>query len=75
MAKKSKAAKPQGAYEYAVMQIVTIAPFKRLPVVRRCDVHRYHAWIWRSPEKLDLADLKQHIPHGLKCQCGALTHD
>ena len=56
----------------AVIQIVTIARFRRPSNPRRCNVHRYHVWRWTT-----LANDPDWQPiDGLKCQCGGLdwTH-
>lgn len=57
---------------YAVAQVITVAKFRRPANPRRCDVHRYHVWVWKSRQLIPLDELKAHIPNGLKCQCGAI---
>lgn len=52
----------------AVVQIVTIARFRRPLNPRRCNVHRYHVWRWKT-----LANDPNCQPiGGMKCECGGL---
>ena len=53
----------------AVVQIVTIARFRRPTNPQRCNVHRYHVWRWKT-----LANDPNWQPlTGMTCQCGCLT--
>ena len=53
----------------AVVQIVTIARFRRPQVPRKCNIHRYHVWRWQT-----LVNDPNYQPiDGMKCQCGGLT--
>lgn len=54
--------------ERAVVQVITIARFKRPDNPRRCNVHRYHVWRWTT-----LANDPNWQPiDGMKCVCGCL---
>lgn len=56
----------------AVVQVITIARFRRPRNPVNCHVHRYHVWRWQT-----LANDPNWQPiAGLKCQCGCLewTH-
>lgn len=56
----------------AVIQIVTIARFRRPQNPRRCNIHRYHVWRWTTL----VNDPNEQPIDGMKCQCGCLewTH-
>ena len=50
--------------DWCVVQVVTIAKFRRPKNPRRCNMHRYHVWRWRGGPS---------APTGLKCQCGLIS--
>lgn len=53
----------------SVVQVVTIARFRRPADPRNCNIHRYHVWRWTT-----LPNDPNHQPiDGMKCQCGCLT--
>lgn len=49
--------------ERTVVQVVTVAKFRRPPNPRRCNARRFHVWRWRGGPI---------APGGLTCQCGLL---
>ena len=52
-----------------VVQIVTIARFRRPHDPRTCNVHRYHVWRWQT-----LANDPNYQPFdGMPCACKGLT--
>lgn len=53
----------------AVVQVVTIARFRRPKDPRRCNVRAYHVWRWETLE----GDPAWQPIDGMKCQCGCLT--
>lgn len=53
----------------AVVQIVTIARFRRPANPRRCNVHRYHVWRWKAL----VNDPNTQPMSGMACECGCLT--
>ncbi|MDP3720790.1 MAG: hypothetical protein Q8T13_23760 [Acidobacteriota bacterium] len=52
-----------------VVQVVTIARFRRPENPKRCNIKCYHVWRWETLE----SDPNQMPLEGMKCQCGALT--
>lgn len=56
----------------AVIQIITIARFRRPRDPKRCNVHAYHVWRWET--FVDDGPRMQPID-GMKCQCGCLTRE
>lgn len=53
----------------AIVQIVTIAKFRRPAEPKRCNIHAYHVWRWQTRKD----DPNQQPLDGRKCQCGCLT--
>lgn len=53
----------------AVVQIVTIAKFRRPSTPKNCNIHAYHVWRWQTRQD----DPNQQPINGMKCQCGCLT--
>lgn len=52
-----------------VVQVVTVARFRRPWNPRRCNVHRYHVWRWKTLA----TDPNMQPLDGMACQCGGLT--
>lgn len=49
-------------------QIVTVAKFRRPREPKKCNIHAYHTWRWKT-----VVDDPNYTPFwGMKCQCGAL---
>lgn len=53
----------------AIVQIVTIARFRRPHNPRRCNIRRYHVWRWQTLA----TDPNRQPLDGVRCQCGGLT--
>jgi hypothetical protein len=49
--------------ERCIVQVVTIAKFRRPANPRRCSIKLYHVWRWRGGPV---------PPPDLPCQCGAI---
>ena len=52
-----------------VVQIVTIAKFRRPRTPKNCNIHAYHVWRWQTRSQ----DPNQQPIDGMKCRCGCLT--
>jgi hypothetical protein len=53
----------------AVIQVVTIAKFRKPRAPKNCNIHAYHVWgWWTRPD-----DPNQQPIDGMNCQCGCLT--
>jgi len=53
----------------AVVQIITIAKFRRPRTPKTCNIHAYHVWRWQARPD----DPNQQPIDWMKCQCGCLT--
>lgn len=51
-----------------IVQVVTVAKFRRPRNPVKCNVHRFHVWWWDTI----VSDQSQQPPTGHLCACGAI---